>query len=117
MSNTSDQYVKATSENFEICFLCHDPDIFETQVTEYGTDFRDGKRNLHFVHINGDKGRNCTMCHDVHGASHDRLIIDRLRFGNWEMRISFEITENGGSCLNGCHTEKNYDRTKSQEKF
>jgi predicted CXXCH cytochrome family protein len=107
----SGQYVKATLENFELCFMCHDSDLLEKQITEAGTNFRNGTQNLHFVHVNGDKGRNCTMCHGVHGAVNDRLIVDKLRFGSWEMKISFKTTENGGSCLTACHSERKYDRT------
>jgi len=29
------------------------------------------------------------------------------------MKISFGMTENGGSCLTACHSEKKYDRTIS----
>ena len=111
----SDQYVKSTLENFELCFMCHDSDILEAQLTEFGTNFRDGDRNLHFVHINGDKGRNCTMCHDVHGAANERLIIDRLKFGSWEMKMIFVPAENGGACLTACHSEREYNRTISED--
>jgi predicted CXXCH cytochrome family protein len=106
-----DQYVKATPANFDLCFMCHDEDLLKAQSTEFGTNFRNGKKNLHFVHVNGEKGRNCTMCHDVHGAANDRLINDRLKFGSWEMKISFTTTKNGGSCLTACHSERSYDRT------
>jgi predicted CXXCH cytochrome family protein len=107
----ADQYVKASADLFELCFMCHDTDLLEKRTTETGTNFRNGKDNLHFVHLNGEKGRSCTMCHDVHGAAYDRLIVDRLKFGKWEMKISFSITENGGSCITACHNEKTYDRT------
>jgi predicted CXXCH cytochrome family protein len=104
-------YVKSVRENFELCFMCHDTDLLEAQSTEFGTNFRNGKKNLHFVHINGDKGRNCTVCHDVHGAANEKLISDKLRFGSWEMKINFNTAENGGSCLTACHSERKYDRT------
>jgi hypothetical protein len=26
------------------------------------------------------------------------------------MPVEFEVTENGGSCLTGCHAKKNYSR-------
>jgi predicted CXXCH cytochrome family protein len=107
----SDQYVQATSDNFEICFMCHETDLLEAPSTEFGTNFRNGKKNLHFVHINGDRGRNCTMCHDIHGAASDRLIRDKLKFGSWEMKIEFMLTDNGGSCLTACHSKKSYVRT------
>lgn len=108
---SSEQYVKPTADNFELCLMCHDTDLLEAGTTEFGTSFRNGTKNLHFVHVNGDKGRNCTMCHDVHGAVNDRLIVDRLKFGSWEMKIDFKTTGNGGTCLTACHIEKTYDRT------
>jgi predicted CXXCH cytochrome family protein len=107
----SEQYIKASTDNLELCFMCHDTDLLEKATTEAGTNFRDGTKNLHFVHLSGDKGRNCTMCHDVHGAANDRLIVDKLKFGSWEMKISFTASGNGGSCLTACHSEKKYDRT------
>lgn len=106
-----EQYVKATAETFELCFMCHDKDLLEKQTTEAATNFRNGTKNLHFVHVSGDKGRNCIMCHDVHGAVNERLIIDKLKFGSWDMKISFSASEKGGSCLTACHSERQYDRT------
>lgn len=107
----SQQYVKADVENFEICFMCHDTDIIEAETTEFGTNFRNAKTNLHYIHTNGDKGRNCIMCHDIHGAKGDRLIRDKVKFGKWEMRIDFTLTDDGGSCLTACHNKKTYNRT------
>jgi predicted CXXCH cytochrome family protein len=106
----SEQYLKATTDNLELCFMCHDTDLLEKQTTESGTNFRNGKLNLHFIHVSGEKGRNCTMCHDVHGAVNYRLIVDKLKFGSWEMKINFSLTANGGSCLTACHNERSYDR-------
>ncbi len=107
----ADQYIKATKDNLELCFMCHDTDLLEAKQTEFGTNFRNGRTNLHYVHVNREKGRNCTMCHDVHGAANEHLIVNRLKFGNWEMKIRFEPDANGGSCLTACHSEKKYDRT------
>jgi predicted CXXCH cytochrome family protein len=110
----SGNYIKATTDSFELCFMCHNSDLFEARNTESGTNFRNGDLNLHFVHSNGDKGRNCTMCHDVHGAVNDRLISDKLIFGSWESKIEYAATENGGSCIAACHSERKYDRTISR---
>jgi predicted CXXCH cytochrome family protein len=109
------QYVKAETDNFELCFMCHDTDLLEAKKTEFGTNFRNGKDNLHNVHIRGDKGRNCTMCHDVHGAANLKLIRDKVKFGSWEMSIKFTEKENGGSCLTACHSVRQYDRTITVE--
>jgi predicted CXXCH cytochrome family protein len=105
------QYVKGVTDNFELCFMCHDTDLLEAKTTEFGTNFRNGKDNLHFVHVNGEKGRNCSMCHDIHGAANAKLIRDRLQFGSWSMKIDFSADENGGTCLTACHSEKKYNRT------
>jgi predicted CXXCH cytochrome family protein len=106
----SDKYVNSSPGNFELCFMCHDSKLFETQKTKSLTNFRNGTNNLHFVHTNGDNGRNCTICHNVHGTENDRLINDKIRFGNWEMKIEYKTTTNGGTCLTGCHSERSYDR-------
>ena len=57
-----------------------------------------------------DKGRNCNLCHNVHGATNQHLIENKAWFGNWEMPINYKAFENGGSCAPGCHEEKKYIR-------
>jgi predicted CXXCH cytochrome family protein len=107
----AEQYVASSTDNFELCFTCHDSQLLTAATTKTATNFRNATRNLHAVHINGEKGRNCTVCHSVHGAVNDRLISGKVSFGSWEMDIDFKTTENGGTCLTACHTEKKYDRT------
>jgi len=104
------QYVKAEIDKFDLCFMCHDADLFNARDTESGTNFRNGKVNLHFIHVNSDKGRNCNMCHDVHGAQNLKLIRDKVKYGSWEMTIKFTGEDDGGSCLTACHSEKKYNR-------
>ena len=105
-----EEYLPALSENFELCFLCHDTDLLEAEETEWGTGFRDGKRNLHQLHISGSKGRNCRMCHNIHGALQPFLVEEVVGFGSWEMRMNFVPEEQGGSCLPGCHGKLSYRR-------
>jgi predicted CXXCH cytochrome family protein len=105
-----EDYLPARTENFEICFLCHDTDLMLAEETEWGTAFRNGKRNLHWLHMNGNKGRNCRMCHNIHGSSRPFLVEDIVGFGNWEMRMNFIPEEQGGSCLPGCHGKLSYQR-------
>jgi len=104
------QYAEATPENFDLCFTCHDAELMQAEVTSYATNFRNGEQNLHYLHIQGEKGRNCNLCHNVHGSANEHLIADRVWFGNWEMPVGFTILENGGSCLTGCHAEEKYIR-------
>ena len=103
-------YASANRENFALCFNCHKSDLIEKPVTQTATGFRNGDKNLHAVHINGEKGRSCTMCHNPHGSGNDHLINDKSLFGSWEMPLRFKPAENGGSCAPGCHAERKYER-------
>ena len=105
-----EDYLPALTENFELCFLCHDTDLLVAEETEWGTGFRDGKKNLHWIHMNGNKGRNCRMCHNIHGSSQAFLVEEGVAFGKWEMQMNFVPEEQGGSCLPGCHGKLSYRR-------
>ena len=103
-------YVSASTENFELCFLCHDTDVMNAGETEYGTGFRNGKKNLHSLHMNGNKGRNCRMCHNIHVSPQSFLLEVEVGFGSWEMQMNFVQEAQGGSCLPGCHGKLSYRR-------
>lgn len=103
-------YAKASIENYALCFDCHDSELL-TAETSTATNFRHGDNNMHFLHLKGDKGKNCTMCHDVHGAKNEHLISEKVPFGNWQMDMNYKVTDVGGSCATGCHAEKAYDKT------
>lgn len=105
-----EEYVPGTPEHFGLCFLCHDTEILEAEETEWATGFRHGKQNLHRVHIQGNKGRNCRMCHNIHGSSLPFLIEESVEFGNWEMPLNFVSDPQGGSCSTGCHAKLSYSR-------
>ncbi len=106
----SKEYVEAKPENFAVCFECHDSGLLTEKRTETATNFRNGNRNLHYLHIHGEKGRSCVFCHDVHAANNKFLIKNRTSFGTWVMPMRFTFTKTGGSCGNGCHSQKKYDR-------
>lgn len=105
------QYTEATVESFELCFKCHETELLTADSTLTGTAFRNGTKNLHALHIKGNRGRNCNLCHNAHGAPNRHILESSVMFGKWEMPMGLELTENGGSCATGCHKRLEYDRT------
>lgn len=109
-----DWYVAFSEENFSLCFLCHDKGAFLYQRTSAATGFRNGDRNLHYLHVNKpSKGRVCRICHGVHGADQPKLVQSRTPdFGQWDIPVVLTATSTGGTCVAGCHNPKTYDRVR-----
>lgn len=104
-------YVPYTDQAYELCFGCHKRDLVQYPDTSFATGFRDGDRNLHFVHVNNaQKGRSCVLCHDLHGGTNAVLLADSVPFGKWKLPLKFVKSETGGSCAPGCHRPLAYDR-------
>lgn len=94
-----------------VCFMCHDDSAFAEARTLEATEFRNGNLNLHYRHVNRQKGRSCKACHHHHGAPNERLIRDKIPFGKRTINIrKFERTQTGGSCSPTCHRPVSYDR-------
>ena len=106
----SQPYTQASIDSFELCFQCHDSELMSAESTDYATNFRNGTKNLHFVHLNGNRARNCNMCHGLHAANNEHILKEKLVFGKWNMPLNLELTENGGSCATGCHKRLEYER-------
>jgi len=98
---------------YKLCFGCHEQTIAKDEFTSTLTNFRNGKQNLHYLHVNQDvKGRTCRACHDAHATNNQKHIRDAVPFGAWQLPINFEKTATGGACLPGCHQLFSYDREK-----
>ncbi|MBI5118046.1 cytochrome c3 family protein [Candidatus Poribacteria bacterium] len=107
-------YESFTEESYELCFSCHDRRSVLYEETTELTGFRDGPRNLHYLHVNKPlKGRKCTACHNVHASDNPEHVRQKTKFGAWELPIRFEKTQTGGSCSSGCHKRAAYDRQAS----
>jgi predicted CXXCH cytochrome family protein len=105
-------YQPFAQEKYDLCFTCHDKQLVLTEKTANLTGFRNGDVNLHFLHVNRDKGRNCRSCHQTHASGNELHVRDSVPFGKWEMPIKFVKVDTGGSCSPGCHKPYTYDRVK-----
>lgn len=106
-------YSPYKTENYALCFECHNKTIALDPKTTKLTDFRDGETNLHFLHVNKDpKGRSCRSCHQVHATNQPKHIRKSVPFGsmNWELPVNYTKFEDGGRCEVGCHAPKEYHR-------
>ena len=105
-------YMPFSKEKYAFCFICHNNKMADDLDTETQTNFRNGNINIHYIHIKkNEKGRSCKTCHDPHSAKQLRLIPDKIPgFGKWGIPIRYTKTNNGGTCVVGCHKPKSYDR-------
>ncbi len=107
-------YKPWAEENYQLCFECHEADVAREEHTDTLTDFRNGTRNLHYLHVHRqEKGRSCKACHEVHAGPQEKHVRDEVPFGDmWSYPITYTKNENGGSCVVGCHKPKEYNRVE-----
>lgn len=104
-------YAPFNADLYRLCFTCHSPDlVLQPQATAL-TGFNDGKKNLHWVHVDQQKGRTCRACHEVHASRQPFHIRDSVPFGpgGWALTIKYTQTPTGGTCGPACHAERSYD--------
>lgn len=98
---------------YALCFQCHNPGLVTEARTKDATGFRDGDRNLHYIHVHREeKGRTCRTCHEIHGSDLPRHMAAEVPFegGGWALPIRFEERQTGGRCSPGCHQPYDYNR-------
>ena len=104
-------YAAYGDETYALCLTCHDAEMLDEEETDEATGFRNGERNLHFLHVHrASKGRTCRACHEAHAGAQPKLIAESVPFGKWSIPIAFTATDTGGSCATGCHQLYRYDR-------
>ncbi|MHC4975045.1 MAG: cytochrome c3 family protein [Planctomycetota bacterium] len=110
-------YAPFNMEQYELCFQCHIPDLVQDPDGQGLTNFRDGDTNLHYLHVNKEKGRTCRACHEVHASSRPAHIRDSVPFGDsgWMLEINYTQNELGGSCAPACHAPSTYQRGEKIE--
>jgi len=106
-------YSSYDAQNYALCFGCHDEKAFTSPQTGELTQFRDGNKNLHYVHVNRSVGRTCRACHDVHASEQEHQIRNAVPYGpkGWMLKINYTKTETGGSCAKTCHATRSYNNT------
>jgi predicted CXXCH cytochrome family protein len=112
---STENYIKYNENEYQFCFSCHSRDALRNETTSYATGFRDGEQNLHYLHVSREKGRNCKLCHVIHGGELPKLLADSVPFGKWNLPLRFIKTDTGGSCAPGCHKKYSYDRTNPEK--
>ena len=100
-----------------LCWDCHDKELSEVERSTRATRFRNGERNLHYVHVRkferaGGPGGECLRCHDVHYSGQASLMKSTVPFdaAKWKLDIDFAPHENGCTCTVGCHKQTVYSR-------
>jgi predicted CXXCH cytochrome family protein len=114
---------KFTEENYALCFECHDSTLVTASGADDTTNFRNGSKNLHNVHVQGalipnkygiikrGKARSCVGCHDPHGSSQPFDLVRQYECqGIFCYTMTFYPLEDGGKCMVGCHKPRSYHR-------
>lgn len=100
---------------YEGCLRCHEKNLLKFPETSIYTKFRNGKRNLHYVHVVNRKGRTCRLCHEPHASDGEKLINkEGSQFGDWKIPLNFVSHGTGGTCTPGCHRKFRYDRSNPE---
>ena len=111
----SDLYTSFHDEAYTLCYDCHDHQVVEEEQTR-ATAFRNGERNLHYLHVVlKKKGRSCRACHHEHASNQPKHIRTELAYGDWIMPLEYAPSASGGTCLTPCHPVYRYDRVSPVE--
>jgi predicted CXXCH cytochrome family protein len=103
-------YAPFKEESYDLCFVCHSRDLVR-QERSTDTNFRDGDHNMHYLHVNREKGRTCRACHAVHASKEPHHLRATTPFGKWELPVGYKKLPEGGTCATGCHVERAYKRS------
>jgi predicted CXXCH cytochrome family protein len=109
---TSEFSTEFSLDKYELCFNCHKTEMVLKKETNNTTGFRNGKTNLHYFHVN-TQGRNCKACHNMHASNQKFHLRKKIPFTKkFVFTLKFKETENGGRCIDGCHSPREYNRIK-----
>ncbi len=100
-------------DDYGLCRECHDRYGMLMAKTTTRTAFRNGGDNLHYRHLEGEKGYTCRACHPPHAAKGEHLVG---RPAGWaEDFVNYSSKEGGGTCAPGCHVPRVYFRGEGKK--
>ena len=103
-------YTNFSSDKY-FCLMCHGETTFTEPRTLTATKFRNGNLNLHYRHVEREKGRGCRACHHQHASRLEAQIATDTFLGEQNIGIkAFAKSETGGTCEPLCHRPVKYDR-------
>ena len=103
-------YTDFSSDKY-FCLMCHGETTFNEPRTITATKFRNGNLNLHYRHVEREKGRGCRACHHQHASRLEAQIATDTFLGEQNIGIkAFAKTATGGTCEPLCHRPVKYDR-------
>ena len=104
-------YAPYETKSYALCYGCHNDKVVSVEETTTLTGFRDGSKNLHYVHVHKERGRTCRACHEVHASKQDHHIRESVPFGpkSWPLKVNYTKLPTGGSCAKTCHETKTYN--------
>ncbi len=104
-------YANYERKAYALCYSCHNDRVVSSEETTTLTRFRDGSKNLHYVHVNRERGRTCRACHEVHAAKQDYRVRESVPYGRggWELKVGYTKLPDGGACAKTCHDTRTYN--------
>ncbi len=104
-------YAPYDRKTYALCYACHNERVVTEPETTTLTAFRDGSKNLHYVHVNKERGRSCRACHEVHASKQDHHVRDGVPYGQkgWVLKIGYKKLSTGGQCTKTCHDSRTYN--------
>ena len=111
-SKCPDGPFRLVEEGDDLCYSCHNKkELLDDDSDTASTGFMDGKTNLHQLHMDRKKFK-CTKCHEAHSAGQPMVMREKTPFGKLSYPLRFTKTDDGGSCVVGCHVEREYSRSR-----
>jgi predicted CXXCH cytochrome family protein len=103
------RFAEVKERSSRLCLECHGQALVQEKETRDVTGFRNGARNLHYLHSTMNVIP-CLSCHDAHGSAQKFLIRPQTAGRKTGVTVKHAVTASGGSCTTSCHPPYDYAR-------